>query len=275
MNYHVNSKKSSGGTISFPVKEVDDSQQRELERLRKEVQILRRQVCQNQRLSSVGTMTAMVVHEFNNILTPIINYAQLAKNDNRYLTKALDCAIDGGGRAAEICRSILGFSKETTGAGERFNVRDVVNDTLKTMLGDTKRDAIEFVCDIPADIEVVAPKVELQQVIMNLLINARGAVLEIDNVKKSRRRIEIIAQVNSGRVMLRVSDNGIGIPPANLGKIFEPFFTTKSGQSDGLGGSGLGLSICYEIMQSMNGNISVESTPGEGTSFSLDIPMAA
>jgi signal transduction histidine kinase len=200
----------------------------------------------------------------------------MAKNNPRYVSKSLDCAIDGGGRAAEICRGILGFSRETTGAGESFSVRDVVNDTLKTMIGDTKRDAIEFACDIPADIEVVAPKVELQQVILNLLINARAAVLENDNIKNSKpRKIEITSHVKSGRVMLRVSDNGIGIPPANLGKIFEPFFTTKSEQSDGLGGSGLGLSICYEIMQSMNGNISVESTQGQGTCFSLDLPMAA
>lgn len=273
MNYHINSKISGGATITFPSQQATDSQQRELERLRREVVVLRRRVNHGRRLSSVGTMTAMVVHEFNNILTPIINYAQLAKNNPRYITKALDCAINGGGRAAEICRGILGFSRETTGEGERFSVRDAVNDTLKTMVRNKKRDAIEFICDIPAGIEVVAIKVELQQVIMNLLINARAAVLEINNSKP--RKIEITAQIKSGRVMLRVSDNGTGIPPANLGKIFEPFFTTKSGQADDLGGSGLGLSICYEIIQSMGGDISVESTPDQGTSFSLDIPMAA
>jgi len=101
--------------------------------------------------------------------------------------------------------------------------------------------------------------------------------LEVDSIKKSQpRKIEISAvHTKSGRVMLRVADNGIGISPANLRKIFEPFFTTKSEQTDGLGGSGLGLSICHEIMKSMGGNISVESTPDQGTSFSLDLPMAA
>jgi signal transduction histidine kinase len=276
LKYHVNNKISRGGAITLSARQTIDLQECELDRLRKEVQVLQRRVCQNQRLSSVGTMTAMVVHEFNNILTPIMNYAQLAKNDRRYVSKSLDVTIDGGARAAEICRAILGFSKEATGEGECFTVRDVVNDSLKTMIGDRKHDGIEFSCDIPADIKVVGVKVELQQVIMNLLINARAAVLEIDNIIKSqRRKIEITAQVKSKRVILRVSDNGIGIPPANLGKIFEPFFTTKTEQSDGLGGSGLGLSICYEIMQSMNGKISVESTPGHGTSFSLDLPVAA
>ena len=277
MDYHVNNKISQGKTLVLPVRQTVDLQQHELDRLRKEVQVLRRKVYQNQRLSSVGTMTAMVVHEFNNILTPIINYAQMAKDDSRYVPKALDVAIDSGERAAEICRAILGFSREAADTAERFSVREVVNDTLSTAVGYKKRDAIEFSCDIPDEIEVVGLKVELQQVIMNLLINARAAVLERDNIKKThQRKIEITAHVKSGRVVLRISDNGVGITPANLEKIFEPFFTTKSEQSsDGLGGTGLGLSICYEIIQSMDGNISVESTPGEGTSFTLDLPMAA
>lgn len=277
LNYHVNNKISQGGTITLPVRQTVDLQQCELDRLRKEVQVLRRKVYQNQRLSSVGTMTAMVVHEFNNILTPIINYAQMAKDDSRYVPKALDVAIDSGERAAEICRAILGFSREAADTAERFSVREVVNDTLSTAVGYKKRDAIEFSCDIPDEIEVVGLKVELQQVIMNLLINARAAVLETDNIQKThQRKIEITAHVKSGRVVLRISDNGVGITPANLEKIFEPFFTTKPEQSsDGLGGTGLGLSICYEIIQSMDGNISVESTPGEGTSFTLDLPMAA
>ena len=253
------------------MKETTDLQQHELERLREEVHVLRKRVYQNQRLSSVGTMTAMVIHEFNNILTPIMNYAQLAKCDPRYVPKAIDSAIDGGGRATEICRAILSFSKETAGRGECFRVCDVVNDTLKAMIGDRICDAIEFVCDIPTDIEVVAPKVELQQVILNLLINARAAVLK----KPQPRKIEITSQVESRRVMLRVSDNGVGIPPENLKKVFEPFFTTKTHESDGLGGSGLGLSISFEIMRSIGGKISVESTPGVGTSFALNIPMAA
>ncbi len=262
---------SQGGTITLPVKDTVDLQQRELERLLEEVKVLRRRVRHNQRLASVGTLTAMVVHEFNNILTPIINYAELAKRDERHTAKALDCAIDAGARATEICKAILNFSKDSAHNRESVNLSSLVNDTLKAMIGERAKDGIEFVCDIPAGIDVVAPTVELQQVIMNLLINARTAVME----NGAPGKIEVTTTVEPSRVVLRVCDNGVGIPQANLRKVFEPFFTTKNTSPDGMSGSGLGLSICHEIMHSMGGKISVESTPGHGASFTLDIPMAA
>lgn len=239
-----------------------------IEQLTAENQALRQQLVHSQRLATLGTMSAMVAHEFNNILTPIISYAQMAQRNPAMTAKALDRASDGGLRATDICRAILGLARDEPGESVRVDVGQLITETLLAIGRDPKRDSIEVVLRTPANLTIVTRKIELQQVLMNLLINARAAVME----KSGPRRIEISAASAGPEVVIRVSDNGGGIPRENLKRIFEPFFTTKPNPEGKPGGHGLGLAICHDIVMSLKGEIMVDSTPGNGATFTLILP---
>ncbi|MCK4601828.1 MAG: HAMP domain-containing histidine kinase [Phycisphaerae bacterium] len=245
-----------------------ETHEQQLARLHDEVEALREQLKRAQRLATVGTMTAMVVHEFNNILTPIINYAKLARNNPSFVEKAIARAEDGGQRATNICRAILDMAREDSSDPVEVNVPHLISETLEAMARDPQKDGIKLTLDAPADLTVSTRRVELQQVILNLLINARAVVLE----RSAPRLIGVSAERDGNKIVIRVSDNGAGIQPENLERIFEPFFTTKKAPSGHLGGDGLGLSICREIITSLGGQILVESTPGEGATFTIHLP---
>jgi signal transduction histidine kinase len=243
-----------------------ETHQEQLARLSAEVQALRAQLKQAQRLATVGTMTAMVAHEFNNILTPIINYARLAQKNPALVTKAVNHAADGGQRATDICKALLGTLRGEAGKSAEINVSELLAGTLTAMAREPKKDGIELVCDVPADLQMLTRRVELQQVLLNLIMNARSAV----TARSGLRRIEISARRSGQGVAFRVADNGVGIPPEHLEKIFEPFFTTKAASAQD--GHGLGLAVCREIVTSLGGDISVESSLGIGTTFTVRLP---
>ena len=253
------------------IQRTAESHHEQLTRLQGEVESLREQLRRAQRLATVGTMTAMVAHEFNNILTPIINYARLARKNPSLVDKALDRAADGGTRASDICQALLGVTRNGS-AQRELNLVQLINETLAAMARDPSKDGIELRLDVPGDLQATARGVELQQVLLNLLVNARTALLGVSGPK----RIELSAGRKGSGVVLRVSDNGAGIPPENLQRIFEPFFSTKQASHDGGSeGYGLGLAFCREMMTTMGGEISVESAPGQGTTFTLHMPGAA
>lgn len=244
----------------------------QVECLQAEVAALRRQLRHTQRLASVGTMAAMVAHEFNNILTPVISYAQLAGDNPALMKKAVAKAAAGGERASIICQAILGMTGTEPAAPEQVNIADLVAETLTAMARDPRCDQIELVIEAPADLAITARRVELQQVLLNLILNARTAVL----AKSGRRHIEVSAQSFSNSVVICVSDTGVGIAPENLGRVFQPFFTTNTSPPNDHGrGSGLGLAICREIVSEMGGEIYVDSTPGRGTTFAVNLPQQA
>ncbi len=252
----------------MPQATAQPTHQEQLDKLQHEVQSLREQLRHAQRLATVGTMTAMVAHEFNNILTPIINYAQMAQNNPALSGKAIAKAADGGQRASDICKALLGMTRDSCRPAP-VDLSQLAAETLRAMVRDPRKDGIEIVTDIPADLCVTARKVELQQVLLNLLINARTAVLTQGGTCK---RIAIAARRHGAWVVLSVKDSGVGIAPENLPRIFEPFFTTSSSQDDGPGGHGLGLAICREIIADAGGEISVQSTPGQGAAFTVRLP---
>lgn len=247
---------------------VDQSHQEHLARLQAEVQALRDHLHRVQRLAAVGTMTAMVAHEFNNILTPIINYAHLARSNPAMVQKAISRAETGGQRATDICKAILGLVRENPAPPQELNLCELVNETLAAMARDPKKDGIELVVLVPAKLTLQARKIEFQQVLLNLVLNARSAVL----AGTAARRIQISARRNGQSVLIQVADSGTGIPPENLKKIFEPFFTTRTADEGESHGCGLGLAICREILDTMDGSISAESSPGQGACFTIRLP---
>ncbi len=245
-----------------------ETQQEKLQRLTKEVAALRRQLRQAQHLATVGTMTAMVSHELNNILTPIINYAQMARKNPALVEKAITRAAEGGQRATSICKSILGLARDDNGQSTCLHLGETVTATLDAMARDPRRDCIDLAVKVPAELTLTAPRAELQQVILNLLINARAAVLE----KPGPRRIEISARRHDKTVEISVGDNGVGISSEHLEKIFDPFFSTKGNDEDTSQGHGLGLAFCRQAVENLGGQISVASTPGEGSTFTVRLP---
>jgi len=248
-------------------RDIETEHQQQLTKLNAEVGELRRLLRQSQRMASVGTMTAMIAHEFNNILTPIINYAQMAQNNPALVDKAIKRAADGGLRASEICSAILRMTRKAPAEFEAVSLHEAVGETIVAMARDFQKDRIELEIDIPANLSIATRKIELQQVLLNLLINARAAVMD----KQEPRRIRIRAIEDTGTVTISVSDTGSGIAPENLERIFDPYFTTKHGDEDQEPGHGLGLAICREIIESLGGNISVESEPDRGAAFTINL----
>jgi two-component system sensor kinase FixL len=215
-------------------------------------------------------MMAMVAHEFNNILTPIINYAQLARKNPRLADKAIARAADGGKRATSICRALLGVARGESDGPEFVCVSQLVRETFEAMAREPEKDCIELTVDIPETLVLLTHRVEFQQIVLNLLMNARAAVLP----KPGLRRVTVTAKGDTKRIELSVSDTGVGIPPENLDLIFEPFFTTRRDESGQPQGHGLGLAICREIIEEMEGSIGVQSVIDEGTTFSVAMPAA-
>jgi len=243
--------------------------ERRLERLESENRALREQLRHSQRMAAVGTMTAMIAHEFNNILTPIINYANLARTNPKLTEKALTRAAVGGTRAASICQAILGMTRDDGEPPTKIRLAELVDETLSAMARDPKRDGIAMVMRIPPSLTVTTRRVPLQQVLLNLLINARTAVLAGD---RGAGQIEVTACLERGIARITIGDTGVGIPPENLKRIFEPFFSTKDEPDDSSGGYGLGLAICKDILSSLGGQIRVDSTVGVGTTFTIRLP---
>ena len=212
-------------------------------------------------------MTAMIVHEFNNILTMILGRAQLALHgDEAARERAIRAAIDGCTRATTICRALLDLAAGDTRATQTVDLVQLVEQTLDAMARHPKKDGIILVQQVPADLCITTRPVELKQVLLNLLLNARAAVMD----KGRGQSISISAIRGDGQAVIRVADTGVGIPPENLECIFEPFFTTKDG-----GGTGLGLTFCKQIVESLGGTIAVRSQFGEGTVFTVILPAGA
>ena len=236
-------------------------------RLEAEVQALHLQLRHAQRLATIGTMAAMVAHEFNNILTPIINYAHLARENPDLAEKALTHAAMGGKRASDICNAILGMTRGESTDPVDTPAEDIIRVALAAIARDPRKDAIDIAVDVEPGCIITASRIELEQVLLNLILNARTALLDT----LPPHRIEITARREGDSVAIRIADNGMGIPPENLERIFEPFFTTR--RPDGhTPGHGLGLAICREIIQGARGQITVESAVGVGTTFTVRIP---
>lgn len=236
-------------------------------RLQREVEALRQQLRQAQRLATIGRMAAMVAHEFNNILTPIVNYAQMASKNPSLVEKAIFHAAKGGERATAICNAILGMTREQDAATGPVNLLELVNEIFSILVRDPQKDRIEMTAEIDGHLAVPASRIALQQVLVNLIMNARAAL----QARDAPRRIRISARRNGKLVLIAVRDNGQGIAPEDLDKVFQPFFTTRGSKTSSRG-HGLGLAICRDIAKAAGWEIGVQSALGEGTSFTIQIP---
>jgi signal transduction histidine kinase len=232
---------------------------------------LRQQLLQAQRLSSVGALASSVAHEFNNILTTIINYARLALRptpDEGGRTQAIEKILKGSQRAAVIINSMLGFARNNSTQRERTDLAALVEETLVLTDKDLSKHRIQVETKFHSRPSASVVPAQIEQVLLNLIINARQAM-----PRGGHLRIDVRVNPRTQMAEIRVSDSGVGIPPERLRLIFEPFYTTKEPDENGHGGTGLGLSVCRQIVEQHHGRIRVESLVGKGATFTLKLPM--
>ncbi len=232
---------------------------------------LKFQVSRLQALANIGTVTGMIAHEINNLLAPLTSYATLALNnpDDKSLTeKALQKAVRNCERASKIMESMLAVANGEAQGKKSTRLIILVEDIFTCLCRDFAKDGITVKIQIPEDLTVWAVPVQIQQVLMNLILNARNAMLPGSGI------LTIKARNTANGVQIRVCDTGCGIEPADLKKVFEPFFTTKvdKNSSPDTSGSGLGLVFCKKIVDEHDGSISVESKPAKGTTFKITLP---
>jgi signal transduction histidine kinase len=231
---------------------------------------LRQQLLQAQRLSTVGALTSSVAHEFNNILTTIINYAKLGMRGNCEgpQKQAFEKILKGGQRAATIVNSMLGFARNQSLLREATDIVQLVEEVLLLTDKDLSKHRIHV--EKKYHNRPLAPVVpgQIEQILVNMVINARQAMPE-----GGRLKVEVRDNVRTQMVEIKVADTGVGIPPEQLRLIFEPFYTTKQPDEHGHGGTGLGLSVCRQIIEQHHGRIRVESVVGKGSTFTVKLPM--
>ena len=240
--------------------------------LREQIDRLKDQLAHAQRLTALGELVSTTTHEFNNVLMTIINYAKLGlrHKDPQTHQKAFDKILQAGNRAARITNGILGFARNRTGSPEPTDMVKLVDDSLLLL----ERELAKYRISVERQVEQVprarANPNQIQQVLVNLVINARQAMPQ-----GGRLLVRLWHDPDNDTVDVMVRDNGCGIAADVLPRIFEPFFTTKRGpDASGKGGTGLGLAACRDIIETHHGRIRVESSLGKGTAFTIMLPVA-
>jgi signal transduction histidine kinase len=253
---------------------LDDAHQLlgELERAETRLREIERGLERSHRLVTLGTLASSIAHEFNNLLTPVISYCEMAlasPGDAEIAIKALQRSLDGSRRAARICESMLGFVREEPASTKACTVGQAIEDTLACMARSPEKDNISLQVNVPRDCSVEIESIQLQQVLLNLVLNARQAI--------GRRggRISLNARRQVGSVEIEVADTGPGIPSKVLPNIFEPFVTMREQSSQsGNEGTGLGLAICRELIERAGGTISIPKSDSSGTTFLIRLPSS-
>lgn len=239
---------------------------------------LQSQFLRAQRLESIGTLASGIAHDLNNVLSPITMGIQLlqSKVSDESGRRLLEVIRQSAERGGELIKQVLSFARGAEGQKTTINPRHLISEITK-VLDETFPKNISIHYSVPPDLGAICcSPTQLQQVLMNLCVNARDAMPEGGTLRLTAENIQFdqhYARMNplarpDCYVMISVMDTGMGIPPALLDKIFDPFFTTKQmGQ-----GTGLGLATVQGIVKSHDGFINVYSEPGHGTQFRIYLP---
>ncbi len=251
-------------------------------------QTLRRkeeQLRRSQKMEAIGRLTGGIAHDFNNLLTVILGYAKLMNeelaradlSDNRALKRDLEGIRKAAVRSAALTRQLLAFSRHQTQEKRTVDVNQIVADMqkmLERLVGDDVRMQVDL---LASDARVRIDPSQLEQVVMNLAVNARDAMpqggrltIRTDLRDMAGETLEEREDLSPGRfVVLVVRDTGVGMSPETAEKVFEPFFTTKPLAQ----GTGLGLSTVYGIVSQAGGYVELDSTMGRGTTFTICLPV--
>jgi PAS domain S-box-containing protein len=251
----------------------------ERKRAEEEKRRLETQLIQSHKMEALGTLAGGIAHDFNNILSAIIAYAQRGMQnapDTDKVRKSLDEILKVSGRARDLVKQILAFSRRTTHEYTQVKLDATIKESLK-MLRAILPKTIEIRQSLPTNGWVMADATQMHQVVMNLCANAAqamgewGGVLEVGlNKVLVNEGVEVLdlGLPPGPYVRLTISDSGHGMPPEVLARIFDPYFTTKEKGR----GTGLGLSVVHGIVKSHKGAITCRSVQGEGTTFEIFLP---
>jgi len=227
---------------------------------------LQEELIQSEKLASIGTLASGIAHEINNPLTGIIGTAELMLEnlmENSQLREFTMDIINYAQSAAEIIKDLTSYSRREEGRLALVDLHEVIDTSLKLAQRGMKFNGVKVQKILEPLPKIEGNPNELRQVFLNLIMNAIQAM-------NGKGILTIECRQSGGNVQISVSDTGHGIEQENIEKIFNPFFTTKE---PGLG-TGLGLSIAHQIIYNMGGRITVESIPGEGTTFYILIPFS-
>jgi len=238
---------------------------------------LQRQLNQNQKMESIGTLAGGVAHEINNPINGIMNYAQLIVDKTGTVNPVAEFAreiIHETKRVSTIVHNLLTFAREDKESYSPARLKDIIDNTMSLIQTVIKRDQIILEVDVPEALpQIKCRSQQIQQVVMNLLTNARDTLNEKYAEYDEHKRIVMLSRLfqKDGRRWIRttIEDKGSGISLESQEKIFDPFYTTKPRDK----GTGLGLSISYGIVKDHHGELSFESEPGQYTKFHMDLPV--
>lgn len=239
-----------------------------MEQARKELKETQAQLFQTSKMAAVGLLASGIAHEINNPLGAIAMNVSLAKKlftDDRLHT-LLDIVETAIFDCKKIIEKLLCFSRQSSDIFQKVDMIGIVEDTLLLLKHQLEKDMIRVEKFFEDGIFMMGDRSEFSQVIMNILLNAKDA---LKKVPEDRERIIVIKIFGRDkRVFIEIKDNGTGMEDSVKERIFEPFFTTKNVGE----GVGLGLSVSFQIVKKYNGEISVDSSPGNGTAFILSFP---
>jgi len=220
------------------------------------------------RLASVGEMAAGIAHEINNPLTAVIGFSQILmqKDAPEDIMKNLEIINNGAQRVANIIRRLLMFARKQKPERGYVDVNKLLMETISLRTYEFETNNIHLSIKLDPDLpEIVADSRQLQQVFLNIIMNAETEM----RLAHAKGELLVSTETKNGRVIIRFTDDGPGIVPEDIDRIFDPFFTTREvGQ-----GTGLGLSLCHGIITEHDGRIYAESTLGHGATFTVELPV--
>ena len=249
----------------------DISERNDLERAQRDLEL---RLHQSERLESLGQLAGGIAHDFNNLISLIVNFAQLASEQtvDPSVREDLDEIRAAGERATRLTRQLLLFGKRESDTTHALDVHATIAD-VHQLLAHSLGDHLTVAVDLAAlDAHVRIDRGQMEQVLLNLAVNARDAMPDGGTITIATRSSPAPGPATpSARLELSVRDEGTGMAPEVVNRAFEPFFTTKG---EGVG-TGLGLATVHNIVTGAGGTIAIESTPGQGTTFVIALPISA
>ncbi len=242
-----------------------------------ELQLAEAEVARGEKLASIGKLAAGIAHELNNPLTGVLTFTSLLRKkmpEGSQDAEDLDLVIRETKRCASIIRRLLDFAREKAPEKKLADLNQIVRETVQFVERSAALQQIDIAMELDPGLPQLLVDADLiKQVVMNILVNAQQAIEERGHILvRSRlhagKRLSAFGNEPVPAVEIAITDNGCGIPEANMHRIFDPFFTSKEVGK----GTGLGLSVSYGIVKSHGGEIEVESKVGEGTTFRIYLP---